>query len=324
MRCPKCQYIGFDGHTKCRNCGYDLSLTATADVPPPSSSPPASPAADLPLRPEPSAREQARAAIRQHAAGAAPAHAPEAFDLPLFATPGAEERPIGAAPPVARPPLSVRRPAGDTPRPRPAIQQRPQEEPRLELDLQPSEPPNAPASEPEFQPEPASMAVPAAPEEALTADAPPEPAPPTSDVSESESGASLGARLLAGLVDAALLAAIDIAIVASTLRVAGLPMNEVWRLPVGPIAAFLALLAVGYLTMCTVLAGQTAGKVLLGLRVVEVGGRPVRFGPSVVRAVLQVVTVPLLGFGFLPAALTPDRRALYDRLTNTEVVRTRS
>jgi uncharacterized RDD family membrane protein YckC len=322
MRCPKCQYIGFDGHTRCRNCGYDLSLAATLDVAPPSSPAAASPAADLPLRPEPSAREQARAAIRQHAAGGAPAHAPEAFDLPLFATPGVEDRPIGAAPPAGRPPLSVRRPAGDTPRPRPTIQQPPPEEPRLELDLQPSEPRIAPASEPEAPPEPVSAAVPAAPEPAPTIE--PEPAPPVSDVSESEDGASLGARLLAGLVDAALLAAIDVAIVASTLRVAGLSLNDVWRLPVAPLAAFLALLAVGYLTMCTVLAGQTAGKALLGLRVVEVGGRPVRFGPSVVRSVLQVVTVPLLGFGFLPAALTPDRRALYDRLTNTEVIRSRS
>ena len=31
MKCPKCQYIGFDGHTRCRHCGYDLSLAATAE-----------------------------------------------------------------------------------------------------------------------------------------------------------------------------------------------------------------------------------------------------------------------------------------------------
>ena len=26
MRCPKCRYISFDDHDRCRNCGYDFSL----------------------------------------------------------------------------------------------------------------------------------------------------------------------------------------------------------------------------------------------------------------------------------------------------------
>jgi uncharacterized RDD family membrane protein YckC len=92
-------------------------------------------------------------------------------------------------------------------------------------------------------------------------------------------------------------------------------------LPVAPLLAFLALLATGYLTMFTVLAGQTAGKMAMGLRVVEAGGRPVRFGHAVLRAAVQVLTTPLLGIGFLPALLASDRRALYDRLSDTEVIR---
>ena len=319
MKCPKCQYLGFDGHMRCRNCGYDLTLATTADAPPPSPAPPSgSTDPDLPLRVEPSAREQARAAIRQRVGGAAPAPAHESFDLPLFAMPGAEDSPIAATPPIARPPLSVRRPAGDTPRPRPPATPPRLEEPRLELDLQPVEV--------QSEPEPVALPARAELEETSRVDAL-EPAPsigaPIGDMSEAETSASLLARLLAGLVDAVLLAALGVAIVFGTLRVAGLPVADAWRLPVGPLAAFLALLTVGYLAMCTVLAGQTAGKALLGLRVVDVEGRPVRFGPSVVRAVLQVVTVPLLGLGFLPAALTPDRRTLYDRLTNTVVIRTR-
>ena len=27
MKCPKCQYITFDQGDRCRNCGYDFSLT---------------------------------------------------------------------------------------------------------------------------------------------------------------------------------------------------------------------------------------------------------------------------------------------------------
>ena len=46
-----------------------------------------------------------------------------------------------------------------------------------------------------------------------------------------------------------------------------------------------------------------------------------RFGHAVLRAAVQVATVPLLGLGFLPALLASDRRTLYDRLSETEVVR---
>ena len=33
MRCPKCQYISFDSSERCRNCGYEFSLTADAAAP---------------------------------------------------------------------------------------------------------------------------------------------------------------------------------------------------------------------------------------------------------------------------------------------------
>ena len=81
------------------------------------------------------------------------------------------------------------------------------------------------------------------------------------------------------------------------------------------------LLAIGYLAMCTVLAGRTFGKAAFGLAVVEAGGRPVRLAPAVVRALIQVLTVPAAGIGFLPALLGADRRSLYDRLAGTDVVR---
>ena len=29
MRCPKCHYVSFDGQNRCRNCGYDFSLSQT-------------------------------------------------------------------------------------------------------------------------------------------------------------------------------------------------------------------------------------------------------------------------------------------------------
>ena len=255
----------------------------------------------------------------------------EAFDLPLFAAPDAEDVPVAPPPPAARPPLAVRRPVGDTPRPWAAEPTNLADEPRLELDL--SAPEAAEALPPELdvvpEPLPVELDVPEirAPErEAIEPERPisglPEPSVPSDDAVREPDGI-IGLRVMAGLVDGLVLAAIAALVIVSTLRVVGLPMTAVNRLPIGPLAVFLTLLGVGYLAMCTGLSGQTAGKALFGLQVVDVGGRPVTFGAAIVRAVLQLLTVPLLGLGFLPAALSTDRRALYDRLTNTEVIRTR-
>jgi uncharacterized RDD family membrane protein YckC len=41
MKCPKCEYLGFDTSDRCRNCGYDFSLLAVATP---------EPAADLSIR----------------------------------------------------------------------------------------------------------------------------------------------------------------------------------------------------------------------------------------------------------------------------------
>jgi len=33
MKCPKCGYLGFERVERCRNCGYDFSLTSPATIP---------------------------------------------------------------------------------------------------------------------------------------------------------------------------------------------------------------------------------------------------------------------------------------------------
>jgi uncharacterized RDD family membrane protein YckC len=34
MRCPKCQYVGFEPSPRCKNCGYELSLGSDTEAPP--------------------------------------------------------------------------------------------------------------------------------------------------------------------------------------------------------------------------------------------------------------------------------------------------
>ena len=141
MKCPKCQYIGFDGHTRCRHCGYDLSLAATAEeVTPAGTDMPFDAAPDVPdaiYRPEPSARAQARAAIQKRAASRTPQ--PESFDLPLFATPGVDDRP---ALPASRPPLvgAPRRRSAARPgrRPPPSLRRRASRSPAASETIDPA------------------------------------------------------------------------------------------------------------------------------------------------------------------------------------------
>ena len=83
MKCPKCDYLGFDTGDRCKNCGYDFSLVTA---------PPAAPAAT------PSASASVKAA------------------LPLFTVPAEDDdEPLIKLPAAPRPPLSVRK-TRDTPR----------------------------------------------------------------------------------------------------------------------------------------------------------------------------------------------------------------
>ena len=121
MKCPKCQYISFGNGSRCRNCGYEFSLTG--DVPPadlPITAPdaPIGPLADLPLStPPPTGRAE----------------------LPLFQGGGLpDDVPLVSAPAVPRAPLAVRRPA---PAPPKVPHARAEVDREPELELEPDQPP---------------------------------------------------------------------------------------------------------------------------------------------------------------------------------------
>jgi uncharacterized RDD family membrane protein YckC len=99
MKCPKCSYLGFGDLDRCRNCGYEFSLSDTIDLP------------DL--------------AIRSESGPGDPLPA-----LPLFA-PGIDDTPLITRPSPPRAPLSVRRSTPDVPR----LRTTPQRAATLDLDL---------------------------------------------------------------------------------------------------------------------------------------------------------------------------------------------
>jgi uncharacterized RDD family membrane protein YckC len=82
--------------------------------------------------------------------------------------------------------------------------------------------------------------------------------------------------------------------------------------------AFLGLTYAAYFTGTT---GQTLGKILGGLRVVDTTGRPPGYTRSFVRAGLGGLCVLVAGLGLVPVLMDPARRALHDKLLGTRVVR---
>ncbi len=293
MKCPKCQYISFDSAGRCRNCGYDFSLSPETaeshegnDLRIQNDDDPVGPYGDLSLNPTP--------------------------NLPLFTSNGDPDAPLVTPPAVPRAPLAVRRTAPAVPRPRQKREPAPPE-PRLALDTA-----DLTGVYPAAVPTPASTSTPDVPEQ------------PHRDVYEPAALASLPAagvvsRLAGGLIDLLLIGGIDLAVLYFTLKVCELTFDEIYVLPLAPFVSFLLLLNGGYLSTFVAASGQTIGKMAAGTRVIPANpassssGR-VTFGQSIVRAVGYLVSALPLGLGFVPA-LVGDRRALHDRLADTRVVK---
>ena len=138
-------------------------------------------------------------------------------------------------------------------------------------------------------------------------------------------GVSAGQRLGAASVDALFLGGVGAGIVGVTMRWSGLEWGQVQALPVVPLLAFILLVAIGYLFVFTAASGQTVGKMLMGIRVIDAGPtgadeRRVSVSQALYRGALTIPSVLLFGAGFVPA-LTGDGRAVHDRLAHTRVVR---
>jgi uncharacterized RDD family membrane protein YckC len=297
MKCPKCQYIGFAQEDRCRNCGYDFSLSASADLaeldlPIKTGDEAIGPFADLSLTlgdGDPG-RETPQREPEVRAAALAP---PE---LPLFRDRVFDDdAPLVSLPVAPRAPVSVRKSASVRPASRPAA-----EEPTLDL-------------EPEAQP--------ALSRAASTRTA----AEPAGEATASIESAPAGARLMGAVIDLVLLGSIDFAVLYFTLRLLGLELSQAASLPIVPFAVFIALLNGGYLAAFTAAGGQTIGKMVAGTRVVTAEEAAwtdrVPLGQAIVRAVAYLASALPAGLGFLPAIFGADGRAVHDRLAHTRVVR---
>jgi uncharacterized RDD family membrane protein YckC len=323
MKCPKCQYIGFDNGDRCRNCGYEFSLSvdvaAALDLPIQTGNEPEGPLADLslaeldsaltepppaPSPPEPRSPGSHIGAAEASRRAAAPARrqTTAGLDLPLF-----RDRPIDDDAPLVTPsatpraPLAVRRgtpgmPKGrgrdDTPEPGIGLE----ELPRVVTPVAPRAGPAAGAGQP-VSPEPRPL-----------------------------DAAGPGARLLAAAIDAVILGSITFAVLHFTLQLTRLGFEDLDLLPKVPLVTFLLLLNGGYFVTLTAAGGQTIGKMATGIRVVsaDLEGRALQrvpLGHAVLRVASYAISLLPAGLGYLPALVGQDRRALHDRLADTRVIR---
>lgn len=328
MKCPKCGYLGFETSERCRNCGYDFSLSVRGEAPSELSLRPDEPHADqltdldlgagsrsrvptdtlgLDLDRVIGADSDAAAQDERSRPNPTPTPTPKPPTRPARATPppglplfmrdddesGADDAPLVAPPRPARPPLSVRRTTPEVPRGRGRVTpSRGADEGGLWLE---------PTTEP-----PAAVSTPPLRRQGL------EPSP-----------AGPGARLFAAAIDLVLLAAIGSVVFYLTLAMAGLVFADVLELPLVPLATFMALLGGGYLTLFVAAGGQTIGKMAAGIRVIGDDGERVDIAGAALRALGCGVSLVTGGLAYLPAFVTADRRALHDRIAGTRVVSAR-
>ena len=341
MKCPKCDYLGFETGDRCKNCGYDFSLAADGA---------ASPQPDLVLRePEPTHRDADRwlnqlVARLDSVRPVATTTAADPLASMSLDPPGAVSQPVSSAPPEAPPApaatpvlpspprvlsrsapgLPLFHPGGadwdeplikvpSAPRPPLAVRRTP-DKPRLR---------SVPKAVRRTHAGPAADPVLAFAEEATAVAAPP-PAAARARVTPSAAAhaevSGPARRLTAAAVDHLILFSIDGAVIYFTFQIAGVPFASWQAIPVLPLALFLLLVKGSYFCVFTALGGQTVGKMATGIRVVADDNRDVEPARAVQRTLAALASVATVGIGFAPVLFAGDRRALHDRVAGTRVV----
>jgi uncharacterized RDD family membrane protein YckC len=323
VKCPKCNYLGFETGDRCKNCGYDFSLMDDPEAPvdfgldidlalrSSDDTLPASVSWDDHFDPD-----LAESPATLEIAHPLPEPVPEPPEvaaqsdrkLPLFGralVPDDSDAPLIKLPATPRAPLAVRR-TPETPR----LRAVPRAVPRPSRSIE-----GSPALD-FVEDRPAAAVV-----EARTASqlAPSEVVDWAPRAPHAEVSGPLP-RLAAAAIDHLLLGAIDLAVLYFTLRMAGLTMADLRVLPVVPLVVFLLLVKLSYFCAFTAVGGQTIGKMATRIRVVTAEDETVDGALALKRTLAGVASAALFGLGFVPALVGSERRALHDRLTHTRVV----
>jgi uncharacterized RDD family membrane protein YckC len=123
-------------------------------------------------------------------------------------------------------------------------------------------------------------------------------------------------RALAAVIDLALFALVQVSLRLIGRRMLGAGDSA---MTVGPMAGFFTLIfAAAYTTVLHCLAGQTIGKMIVGVRVIAGEDTP-PFGAALLRFAAYFASAATFMLGFVMAGLRHDKRALHDLIAGTRV-----
>ncbi len=336
MTCPACGQGLVSGDERCASCGAMVApVLEGALAPDPGSLSPADRSRAEPIRDLPGHRKRERSwkdevkeRVRSRRQQKNPGSQPSRGDLPLFddqddedEAPESEESAEVVTPVIPHPPVERdTRPLA----PGSAEGREGRGPDRSSPDLADLPLHGTPGPTREAAPRPLSRTVQPPRDEEPRADGeeewrlelparPQEPAPleRPAFARERAAAAGLDCALMLGM------AAIILYFAGRAARVPVAGLRPAWPWLVG----YLFLLGLVYAGYFTGTIGQTLGKMVTGLRVVDGAGHPPGFLRAFVRGGLGAAGVALLGLGLLPMLFDPARRALHDRLLRMRVVR---
>jgi uncharacterized RDD family membrane protein YckC len=131
----------------------------------------------------------------------------------------------------------------------------------------------------------------------------------------------------AGLVSRLAALAIDVLVLTVAEVLGTVLVLAGWRTVLGPpptavhalVAAASAIAPTAYFTVGWWVAGRSLGQLLLGIRVTDDQGRPLRLPRALARAVIGLALVPVWLVGMVGVLVDGRRRAWHDRLLRTTV-----
>jgi uncharacterized RDD family membrane protein YckC len=131
-------------------------------------------------------------------------------------------------------------------------------------------------------------------------------------------GAGFGRRITAGILDLLLVALLATPF-AALIEFAGAHWAD--RRTIGFTAGTILFVMFAYLTMTTALVGRTLGMRMLALRTIDMRtGLIPTGGQSIKRAIANILSLGLLGFGLLYGLVDRDGRTIPDRFSKTLVI----
>ncbi|MBD7907925.1 RDD family protein [Sporosarcina sp. Sa3CUA8] len=127
-------------------------------------------------------------------------------------------------------------------------------------------------------------------------------------------------RFWAYLIDIIIVGAVSGLLVKPIFRVIDYPIKDPIFLLYSPYKLIMLVLFLAYFLLMTKFFSQTAGKMIMGIRVVKKSGEPLGWGSLLFREVVGRYISKTLLIPYLLVIFMPRKEALHDLFADTEVV----